>query len=393
MRTVAALHLSEPSGPSRTLAPVLRDLAAAGEVLVAVPGPGGAADELRSIGRIAMTGHEALVLPTGPAAAATLPARLRRDVRRFRALLRRERAELAIIATRTLPALVLAARLEGVPSVVYLTELYEQGLPGDAARAVAWRRLVALQARMAGCIVTPTRLVADGLAPSVPVVVAAPSIDPAPGDGDAASLRSRHGIPDTHPVLATIGTVSRGRGQDVALRALAMLRADRPGARLIVAGPVLERDADIAFAKELRDLAEALGVGDAVHLCGFERPADVLAAADVFVNPARFAETFGRAPMEALVAGTPVVATAVGAVPEVLGDERDALLVPRGSPEAIAAAVGRLLDEPGLAERLVRAGRARVLSAYTAERQVAGFREAVELARARAGRVQRPTAT
>lgn len=386
MRTVAALHVSEPSGPSRTLTPVLRDLATTGEVVVAVPDAGGAVEELRSVGRIAVTRHEALVLPRSAAGAVTLPARLRRDTRRFRAVLRRERADLAIVATRTLPALTLAARLEGVPSVLYLTELYEQGLPGDAVRAVAWRRLVAFEARIAGCVVTPTQLVAAGLPRSVPVVVAAPSIDPAVADGDGAALLRRHGIPDEPPLLATIGNITRPRGQDVALRALALLRADHPAARLIVAGAPTSRPPDVAFEQELRRLAHALGIEDAVHFCGFERPGDVLAAADVFLNPARFAETFGRASMEALVAGTPVVSTAVGAVPEVLSDEREALLVAPGSPAALAEAVRRLLDEPRLAERLAAAGRRRVLREYTAERQVAGFGEAIRLARARSRR-------
>ena len=382
MRTVAALHLSEPSGPSRTLTPVLRDLAATGDVIVAVPGPGGAADELRSVGRIAVTRHEALVRPRTAVEAVTLPARLRQDARRFRTLLRRERADLAIIATRTLPALTLAAWLERVPSVLYLTELYDPGLGGNASQALAWRRLVALQARLAGCVVTPTRLVAAGIPASVPTVVAAPPIDPAVADGDAAALRRRHGIPDTRPVLATMGNITRPRGQDVALRALALLRAAFPGARLIVAGAVHARGPDVAFEQELRGLASELGLDGAVHFCGFENPADVVAAADVFVNPARVAESFGRASMEALVAGTPVVSTAVGAVPDVLADEREALLVPPESPGAVAAAVRRLLDEPGLVERLVAAGRGRVLTEYTAERQVARFGEAIRLAEA-----------
>ena len=68
-------------------------------------------------------------------------------------------------------------------------------------------------------------------------------------------------------------------------------------------------------------------------------------------------EGFGLPPLEAMAAGVPVVATAAGALPEVLGDA--ALLVPAGDVEALSDALGRALDDADSRSRLVHAGRAR----------------------------------
>ena len=95
------------------------------------------------------------------------------------------------------------------------------------------------------------------------------------------------------------------------------------------------------------------------------------------VNPARFAEPFGRVAAEALVAGRPVVASRIGAIPEVVRDGRDGLLVEPDDPEALADAVIRLLDDSALAERLVRSGRERVLERFGYEQDLAAWTAAL----------------
>jgi glycosyltransferase involved in cell wall biosynthesis len=77
-------------------------------------------------------------------------------------------------------------------------------------------------------------------------------------------------------------------------------------------------------------------------------------------------EGFSLPAVEAMACGTPLVATTGGALPEVVGpDGVTALHVPPGDPEALAAAVGRLLDDPSLAARVGAAGRARVVERFT----------------------------
>jgi glycosyltransferase involved in cell wall biosynthesis len=92
---------------------------------------------------------------------------------------------------------------------------------------------------------------------------------------------------------------------------------------------------------------------------------DLFASASVGVVPSLY-EGFSLPAVELMSCATPLVATTAGALPEVVGpDGETALHVPPGNPEALAAAVGRLLDDPVLAARIGAAGRERVVQHYT----------------------------
>jgi alpha-1,3-rhamnosyl/mannosyltransferase len=96
-----------------------------------------------------------------------------------------------------------------------------------------------------------------------------------------------------------------------------------------------------------------------VHRLGFvddRARADLLAGAAALAYPSVY-EGFGLPPLEAMAAGVPVVATAAGALPEVLGDAAD--LVPVGDADALAAALARVLDDGAHRAELVDRGRAR----------------------------------
>jgi glycosyltransferase involved in cell wall biosynthesis len=147
----------------------------------------------------------------------------------------------------------------------------------------------------------------------------------------------------------------------------------------VIAGTSLERGRDIGFADTLARLANELGVADRVTFTGFVDPvSDLLAAADIVVNPARCNEAFGRVAIEALAAGTPVIATRVGAVPEILCDGEHALLVAPDDPAAIAEAVERLCTDAELSRRLVETGRELVVRTYREERAVGEFARLVD---------------
>ena len=107
----------------------------------------------------------------------------------------------------------------------------------------------------------------------------------------------------------------------------------------------------------------------------------MLAAADACVISSAW-ENFPHAAVEALAVGVPVVATAVGGVPEIVQDGENGLLVPPGSADELAGALRRVVDEPGLRGRLA-AGRAPSVEPLSRER-VYGRLEAilVEVARA-----------
>jgi glycosyltransferase involved in cell wall biosynthesis len=165
----------------------------------------------------------------------------------------------------------------------------------------------------------------------------------------------------------------------VALRALPRVRERFPGARLVIVGAPHSRSADLAFADELRALTAQLGIEDAVVFAPTTHAmADVYAAADVVLNPARFAEPFGRVAPEALMAGRPVVASRVGSIPDVIRDGLDGLLVEPDDAGALAAAIIELMDDPARAQRLVESGRSRVIERFGFDQDLAAWRSVVE---------------
>jgi glycosyltransferase involved in cell wall biosynthesis len=278
--------------------------------------------------------------------------------------------------------------MEGIPAVVYAAELY-----GQEWKAAPMLRLWgALLARV-------TRLLADGIVccsaevsrqfgagHGKPIAIAYPPVGREYAGGDREAARVRYGLQAAHPCLVVVGSLSRGRGQDVALRALSAIRDRLPAASLLVLGAPHRRLADLEFADELRGLAGAIGVEHAVVFAGpTDAMQDVYAAADIVLNPARCAEAFGRVAPEALVAGRPVVVSRVGAVPEVIRAGVDGLLVPPDDPDALAAAVARLVENPELARRLAAAGRERVLDEFGPEQDLAAWREVLETVVARRG--------
>jgi glycosyltransferase involved in cell wall biosynthesis len=382
MRALAVFHLGGVTGPQRSLPQVLRWLAEEGSVEVIVPERGATEREYRELGPVSVLGYSALTYARGPREGARLARRLGREVRLFRRELRRRRPDLVVAVTTVLPAVVLAARLERVPVVVYAAELYEQRWKSAPLLRVWGGLLAAGTAVVADGVVCCSELVARQFPRRVgtPVAVAYPPVGPEYGYGDRDGARARYGVEGASPCIAVVGSISRGRGQDVALRALPRIRERHPDARLMVVGAPHPRPVDLAFADELRALTRSLGVEDAVV---FAEPttamADVYAAADVVVNPARFAEPFGRVAPEALMAGRPVVASRVGAIPEVIRDGVDGLLVAPDDPAALAAAVARATD-PAEAARLVEAGRARVIERFGYQQDLDAWRRVVERA-------------
>ena len=89
-----------------------------------------------------------------------------------------------------------------------------------------------------------------------------------------------------------------------------------------------------------------------------ELPA-LVSACDLYLGPATGGESFGIVLVEAMAGGLPVVASDIPGYDEVVRDGVNGLLVPPGNPDALAAAAGRVLDEPALAGRLAAAGRDR----------------------------------
>lgn len=166
--------------------------------------------------------------------------------------------------------------------------------------------------------------------------------------------------------LLCVAAVTPGKGHDVLLAALAALGGIAEASWRCVCVGSLTRDA--GFVERLRRQARAGGTDDRVHFAGPLSGADLAAAyarADLLVLASR-AESYGMVVTEALARGLPVVATAVGGVPEALGraadGNRPGVLVPAGDSAALASALRAWLGDRTLRERLRAAARERRLT-------------------------------
>ncbi len=166
------------------------------------------------------------------------------------------------------------------------------------------------------------------------------------------------------PEAVAVGLVARldhwGKGHREFFTALAALPDGYPVEALIIGGG--RREA------EMRRLAAELGLAGRVHFLGQRDDVpDLLSALDLFVLPSH-SEGVSLALLEAMAAGLPVIATAVGGLPEVVTDGDNGLLVPPEDPEALATALERLLEDPALAQRLGANARRHVEENFSLER-------------------------
>jgi glycosyltransferase-like protein len=174
----------------------------------------------------------------------------------------------------------------------------------------------------------------------------------------AATLRNGAGAA-TRPLILTVGGIEPRKGSDTLVRAVALLRARDPV--LAVVGGHSFQDYR-AYREGVFSLLPRLGLelGRDVVLPGTVTDAELpswFAAADVFAFPST-KEGWGLVVLEAMSAGLPVVASDLPVFREYLRPGRDALLVPPGDPQSLAAALTSVLDDPDLADRLRAAGRA-----------------------------------
>jgi glycosyltransferase involved in cell wall biosynthesis len=167
---------------------------------------------------------------------------------------------------------------------------------------------------------------------------------------EIAAARAALGIA---PGTIAVGTITRlmpSKGNQYLVDAVKEMTARQPAVRVYIVGEG-ELDAD------LRAQAKALGLGDRLVFLGFQRDvAAVLSAFDIVVFPSLWEGTPLTA-FEALAAGKPIVATDADGLLDILTDRKDALVVPKRNPGALARAVLELIEYDGLADRLGREAR------------------------------------
>jgi len=318
VRILAVCAVAHPGGAEIGLLRLARRLLARGhELTLATPGPGPLDEAGLPVVRLALGGLER---GAGARAAVSFPRARRLAARHDLVYLN------GTVSGRLLPALI------GRPTVLHVHDIVPRAprfwsLAGAvlADSAAVAERLPGLRAHVVHC---PVEL--DVAAAPAPWAAAA---------NDAAA---------GGPVVGFVGRIEPRKGPLDLVRAAPQIRAGAPGARIVLVGDD-PYDSAPEYARRVRES------GEVEHVPWVADGAAVMRHLDVLVAPSR-QEPFGTVLAEALAAGTPVVATRVGGLAEVVDDGVTGRLVTPGRPDELAQAV---LEVLGARERMGAAARER----------------------------------
>jgi glycosyltransferase involved in cell wall biosynthesis len=250
---------------------------------------------------------------------------------------------------------------------------FHHGYTLTAPRQRVYNELDRWSLRKAARVVTVSRAFARQLrrigVPEDRITVLHNAIDPAWGERAAqpdlrAAARATLGIAPTEKVALIVGRLSREKRHDIAIQAVHRLAGLLPDTRvrLLIVGEGPER-------ATIERLAAPLGMSDQVILAGHQDDVTpYYAAADLAVISSD-TEGSPNALLEAMAARKPVVATAVGGIPEIVTHDHTAILVPPGDPVQLAQAMARVLSFPQAAEQMTGRAQSLILSHYSPQQR------------------------
>jgi glycosyltransferase involved in cell wall biosynthesis len=176
------------------------------------------------------------------------------------------------------------------------------------------------------------------------------------------------GIPQAAKLVVSAGRLSPEKGHRYLLEAIARLKKEERKYYFMFCG-------EGPCRADLEKQSEGLGISDQCHFPGFSRALpEILSAMDLLVLPS-LSEGLPNVVLEAFASGKPVVASAVGGVPEIVANEVNGLLVPPQRPDLLSAAIDRILSNPELGKTMGLAGYSKVKSSFTFEAQTEQLEE------------------
>lgn len=330
------------------------------EPMAACP-PGELAEDLAGLG---------IKVFTIPLAGELSPAGDLKTIKSISALLKHNKIDI-LHAHSSKAALVgrLAARLTGTPAVFFTAHnsIFYEEWPGwkKSVLAAAERFLAGYTTRIVTVsnVLRNELLAREGIAPDK-VITIYNGIDPAP----CLTARFRKevlrelGLTPEKKVVGTVARLAPQKGVLYFLKSAAILSRD-PEIVFLVVG-------DGPLRKELEAEASRLGLGERIIFAGHRRDVDkILPCLDVLVLPS-ITEGLPLVILEAMAAACPVVASAVGGVPEAVEDGKTGLLVTAGDEQALAVAVEKMIAHPDAARSMGLAGRRRVREHFTVTEMV-----------------------
>jgi glycosyltransferase involved in cell wall biosynthesis len=354
MKILFVSHSSELFGAERSMLEAVAALNEKGLVVeVAVPSEGELATKLRSLG---ITVHQIsytwwVASPEWRGTYYLMRRKLQNLTAgpKFNRLLRKQRPDVVVTNTLTIPSGALAARRAKIPHVWYVhefaredshtTEADPQKHSGNFYFDLGRRRSFALMNELSARVIANSKAVALSLAEYVPaeklrVLYYAVEVIPTP-------LPAKQN--NKQLILICVGRLETNKRQEDAIRALASLKIKGLQLRLVLIGPDV-----LSYEKKLRELASSLGVTENVEFAGSVPDAQpYFAAADIALVCARN-EAFGRVTIEAMKAGKPVIGADHGGTSELISDGLNGLKFAAGDSEDLARKIEILYHDQNM---------------------------------------------
>jgi glycosyltransferase involved in cell wall biosynthesis len=387
VRVLYVNHTAEVSGAERSLTSLLAALPETVQARMATP-RGRLTTEVRRLGipatAIAGTAGSLRLHPLHTARALAEMSIAASQVRR---VARGHGAEL-VHANSIRAGIVLAlARLPPAATVVHIRDCLP---PGPVTTATM--RLIAATATTVLANSRYTARSVRAAAPSALIEVVHNPVDLErwdPARIDRSQARSRLGEAGRRRLLlGVVAQLSPWKGQDTAIEALRLLHEEGIDAHLLLIGSAkfvarATRFDNDSYVARLRALIAGAGLEDRVSWLGErEDVPELVRALDVLLLPS-WEEPFGRALIEAMAMGVPVIATDVGGPAEIIEDGREGYLLAPREPLAWAQASRRFAEDSRRGEEMGRAGRRRVEEAFTVEHHVTSMLDVYERTLAR----------
>ncbi|MBC7157198.1 MAG: glycosyltransferase family 4 protein [Rhodobacteraceae bacterium] len=222
--------------------------------------------------------------------------------------------------------------------------------------------VIATSARTAAYLERPATVILHGIDTD--------SFAPAP---DRAALRARLGLPAAGRLVGCYGRIRAQKGTDVFVDAMIAALPALPDTAALVMGRATEGHG--AFLDTLRARVAAAGLADRIVFhpeVTVDRMPEYYAALDLYIAPQRW-EGFGLTPLEAMACAVPVIATDVGAFPELVAEGETGRIVPAGDAAAMADAVRALLADPDRLAEMASAARAHARTRFRLEDEAAAI--------------------
>jgi L-malate glycosyltransferase len=379
-------HTAELSGGERSLLSLLAALPDTVQRRVALP-PGRlvAAVEELGIPTTAITGTAGSLrlhpvhTPRSIAELSLAALQVRRAARRYRVDL--------LHANSIRAGIVLGLGRPPAPTIVHVRDCLP---PGPVSAATM--RLIAATATTVVANSHYTARSVRAAAPGAHLEVVHNPVDLArwdPARIDRARARARLGdAGERRLLLGVVAQLSPWKGQGTAIEALRLLREEGRDVHLLLIGSAkfvasATRFDNHAYVAALRALIDDAGLHDRVSWLGErEDVPELVRALDILLLPSE-EEPFGRALIEAMALGVPVLATRVGGPPEIIEDGREGFLLPPHEPAAWARAIRRIAESPDRGLEMGLAGRRRVEQAFTSDQHAHAMLDVYERAIAR----------